>query len=84
MTQVAMIFEEEKQEALQEAAKRFEKEKQRALEERTKQLTGQLTEQIVMKMLKRGDTVEEIVSIVPNYSQNDVEALRKKLEKKKD
>lgn len=73
MTQVAMIFEEEKQDALQEAAKRFEKEKQEAIRRRT--------EQIVVKMLKRGDAAEEIVSIVSNYSLEDVEAVREKLEK---
>ncbi len=60
MTQVARIFEEEKQEALRER-------------------TAQVTEQIVIKMLKRGDTPEEIASVVPNYSQNDVEAVRAKL-----
>ncbi len=73
MTQVAMIFEEEKQDALQEAAKRFEKEKQEAIRRRT--------EQIVVKMLKRGDAAEEIVSIVSNYSLEDVEAVRERLEK---
>ena len=78
MTQVAMIFEEEKQEALREAAKRFEKEKQEAIERQAEQLT----EQMVVRMLKRGDTPEEIASVVPNYSQNDVEAVRAKLEKK--
>ena len=73
MTQVAMIFEEEKQDALQEAAKRFEKEKQEAIRRRT--------EQIVVKMLKRGDAAEEIISIVSNYSLEDVEAVRERLEK---
>ena len=67
MTQVARIFEEEKLEAVKKTRE---------------QVAEQLTEQIVIKMLKRGDTAVEIVSIVPNYSQNDVEALRKKLEKK--
>ena len=67
MTQVARIFEEEKQEALRE---------------RTEQVTAQVTEQMVIKMLKWGDSTEEIVSIVPNYSQNDVEAVRAKLKEK--
>ena len=78
MSLVAMIFEEEKQEALREAARIFEKEKQEAIERQAEQLT----EQMVVRMLKRGDTPEEIASVVPNYSQNDVEAVRAKLEKK--
>ena len=95
MTQVAMIFEEEKQDALQEAAKRFEKERQEAakrfekekqeaarkFEKEKQEAIRRRTEQIVVKMLKRGDAAEEIVSIVSNYSLEDVEAVREKLEK---
>ena len=59
-----------------QVARIFEEEKLEALKERT--------EQIVIKMLKRGDSTEEIVSIIPNYSQNDVEAVRAKLGKAND
>lgn len=60
MTQVAKIFEEEKQQAVKETEK-------------------QLTKEIVSRMIKKGYPTEEIVSVVPNYSQNDVEALRTEL-----
>ena len=50
----------------------------------TEQVTAQVTEQMVMKLLERGDTIEEIISIVPNYSPSDVEAVRAKLGGAKD
>ena len=64
MTQVARIFEEEKLEAVKRTRE---------------QVAEQITEQIVIKMLKRGDTPEEIAFVVPNYSLEDVEAVRAKL-----
>lgn len=63
MTQVAQIFEEEKQQALAQAEQTFEK-KQR---------------QIVIRMIKKDYSTEEIVSLVSSYSQDDVEMLRKEI-----
>ena len=56
MTQVAQIFEEEKQQALRESAR-----------------------QMVIKMIKRNYSSEEITSLVSSYSQDDVEELRKEV-----
>lgn len=53
MTQVAQIFEEEKQQALKETSKK-----------------------IVINMIKRNYSSEEIASLVPSYSQDDVDELR--------
>lgn len=53
MTQVAQIFEEEKQQALKETSKK-----------------------IVINMIKRNYPSEEIASLVPSYSQDDVDELR--------
>ena len=77
MTQVARIFEEEKLEALRERTAQV-------TAQVTEQVTAQVTEQMVMKLLERGDTIEEIISIVPNYSPSDVEAVRAKLGGAKD
>lgn len=60
MTQVAQIFEEEKQQALKEAAQTASR-------------------QVVIRMLKKSYPTEEIVSLVSNFSQDDVEELRKEL-----
>ena len=67
MTQVAQIFEEEKQQALTQVAQIFEEEKQQALT------------QIVTRMIQKDYSTEEIVTLVSSYSQDDVEALRKEL-----
>ena len=67
MTQVAQIFEEEKQQALTQAAKDFE--------EKNKQEMAQ----IVIRMIQKDYSSEEIVALVSSYSQDEVEALRKKL-----
>ena len=56
MTQVARIFEEEKQQALTQASKN-----------------------VVVRMIKMNYPTEEIVSIMPDYSQDDVEAIRKEV-----
>ena len=74
MTQVAQIFEEEKQQALLQVTQIFEKEKQQALTEEKRQ--------IVMKMIEKNYPTEEIVSLISNYSQNDVEMLRRKVKGK--
>lgn len=63
MTQVAQIFEEEKQQALTQIKNSFEEENRR----------------VVIRMIKKDYPTEEIVSLIPNYSQNDVERLRKEL-----
>lgn len=63
MTQVAQIFEEEKQQALAQAKNTYEEENRR----------------VVIRMIKKDYPTEEIVSLIPNYSQNDVERLRKEI-----
>ena len=60
MTQVARIFEEEKQQALAQA------------------LT-QASVNVVVRMIKINYPTEEIVSIMPDYSKDDVEAIRKEV-----
>ncbi len=76
MTQVAQIFEEEKRQAIQA----LEKEKQQALTpvvKETEQKTAKSnSRQIVSLMIKKGYPTEEIISVVPNYSLNEVEALK--------
>ncbi len=67
MTQVAQIFEEEKQQALTQAAKDFE--------EKNKQEMAQ----VVIRMIQKDYSSEEIVALVSSYSQDEVEALRKNL-----
>ncbi len=76
MTQVARIFEEEKQQALAEMMKAYEAEKQQALAERQ-----QMSEQLIIRMLKKGYPTKEIISLVSGYSEEDVEAIREKTEK---
>lgn len=75
MTQVAQIFEEEKQEALAQVAQVFEEEKRQAM----KEATQNASKQVVIRMLKKNYSSEEIVSLVSNFSQDDVEALREEL-----
>lgn len=60
MTQVARIFEEEKQQALAQA------------------LT-QASGNVVVRMIKMNYPAEEIVSIMPDYSKDDVDAIRKEV-----
>lgn len=67
MTQVAKIFEEEKQQALTQAKNTYEEEKQQAIQK------------IVTRMIEKGYSTEEITSLILNYSQNDVESLRKEV-----
>jgi hypothetical protein len=68
MTQVAMIFEEEKQQAVKEAVE----------VERMKAAASD--KQIMIKMIDKGYSTDEIVFLVSGYSKNDVEALRKTLQ----
>ena len=65
MTQVARIFEEEKQ----QAEKKHKEEKERN------------ARQIVIRMIKKNYPTEEIVSLVSSFSQDDIEALRKEVER---
>lgn len=89
MTQVAQIFEEEKQQALTQAAQIFEEEKKQAAqayEEEKKQAAQAYEEEkkqalanIVIRMIQKDYSSEEIVTLVSGYSMDEVEALRKNL-----
>ena len=93
MTQVAQIFEEEKQQALTQVAQIFEEEKQQALAqaaqifEEEKRQAAQIFEeekrealaQIVIRMIQKDYSSEEIAALVSSFSMDDVEALRKNL-----
>ena len=83
MTQVAQIFEEEKQQALTQVAQIFEEEKQQALTQAIKETEQKSAKnnsrRIVGLMIKKGYPTEEILSVVPNYSRDEVEALRREL-----
>ena len=74
MTQVAMIFEEEKQQAVE-----AERKKAADLLKAERKKAADSEKQVVEKMLKKGYSTEEIVFLVSNYSEKDVEALRKNL-----
>nr|WP_304578467.1 hypothetical protein [uncultured Acetatifactor sp.] len=84
MTQVARIFEEEKQQALTQAARVFEEEKRQALSQaeiKHKEEKERNARQIVIRMIKKNYPTEEIVSLVSSFSQDDIEALRKEVER---
>lgn len=72
MTQVAMIFEEEKQQAIEEERK---KAADLLKEERKKAADSE--RQVVEKMIKKGYSTEEIVFFVSGYTKKEVEALRR-------
>lgn len=90
MTQVAMIFEEEKQQALTQAARIFEEEKRHAVEMEKKKAADSVKaerkknadfkQQTVMKMIEKGYSTGEIVSLVSGYSENKIDSLRKKMQ----
>lgn len=87
LTQVAQIFEEEKREALRQAAREYEEERQEALrqaareyEEEKRAALKNESRQVVMRMIRKNYSSEEITSLVPDYSQGDVEALRQEME----
>ena len=71
MTQVAMIFEKEKQQAVKEAVAQTEKQ----YEEEKKQTFQEMVE----RMLRRGYHSEEIASLSPGYSESRVEQMREEL-----
>lgn len=74
MTQVAMIFEEEKQQAVNQAVNQaVEAERKKAADSE---------QQTVIKMIKKGYSSEDIVFFFSNYSIDDVEVLRKKMKNK--
>lgn len=73
MTQVARIFEEEKQQALTQALSQAEKKHKEEKERNARQ--------IVIRMIKKNYPTEEIVSLVSSFSQDDIEALRKEVER---
>lgn len=93
MTQVAQIFEEEKQQALlrvtqifeeekKQAIQNFEEEKQQALAQKEQSMLKKSEEEkrkIVIKMIKKDYSTEEIASLVSSYSQDDVEMLRREI-----
>lgn len=75
MTQVARIFEEEKQQALTQALSQAEKRH----EEEKAQTVKMNAKQIVIRMIKKKYSTEEISFLVSSFSQDDIEALRKEL-----
>lgn len=81
LLQVTQIFEEEKQQALTQAAQTFEQEKQQALTQAA-QTFEEKQRQIVIRMIKKNYSTEEIASLVSSYSQDDVEILRKEIAEK--
>ena len=91
LQQATQMHEEEKRQALQQATQMHEEEKRQALqqaiqmhEEEKRQALEKTAKQIVTRMIKKNYPAEEIVSLVPSYSQNDVEALRIELDAAED
>lgn len=86
LTQVAQIFEEEKRQALERAAQTYNEEKRRAdqtYNEEKRQLLEQAEaerRQIVIRMIKKNYSIEEISSLISNYSQEEIELLRKEID----
>lgn len=87
MTQVAQIFEEEKQQAILQVTQIYEEEKQQAIqifeEEKQKALKEErlnTAKQVVINMIKKDYSSKEIASLVLDYSQDDVDKLRKEIE----
>ncbi|MCX4380157.1 MAG: hypothetical protein OSJ61_29095, partial [Lachnospiraceae bacterium] len=72
MTQVAMIFEEEKQQAVQQAVQQtIEAERKKAMDSQR---------QTIVKMIEKGYPTEEIMFLVSGCSKNEVDELRKKMQ----
>lgn len=79
MTQVAMIFEEEKQQALAQATRIFEEEKQQAVEAERKKAAEETMKAIANRMLKEGKLkVGEVAEFFPDLSGEDVEKIEGK------
>ena len=76
MTQVAMIFEEEKQQAVKQAVEQAVK--LTIYEVRKKAIDSQ--RQIIVKMIEKGYPTEEIIFMVSGYSKNEVDELRKNMQ----
>lgn len=90
MTQVAQIFEEEKRQALIQAAQIYEKEKRQTAqiyEEEKQQAEKQAAKtayrKVVIRMIQKDYSTEEISSLVSAYSQDDIEELRRELQAEK-
>lgn len=82
MTQVAMIFEEEKQQAVKQAVEAERKKAADSIDAERKKAADS-EQQVVIKMIGRGYSTEEIISLVSSYSKDDVEASRRKTAKRK-
>jgi len=91
MTQVAMIFEEEKQQAVEQAVKQaVEAERKKASDskqqavkravERERKKAFDSEQETVIKMIEKGYSTEEIVFLFSGYSKKEVEVLRKKVQ----
>lgn len=91
MTQVAMIFEEEKQQAVEQAVKQaVEAERKKASDskqqavkravERERKKAFDSEQETVIKMIEKGYSTEEIVFLFSGYSKKEVEILRKKVQ----
>ena len=79
MTQVARIFEEEKQQAIAEAKKEAKKEAMKeAMKEANKKYEKE-RQQTARKMIKRGFSSEDIAFVVSGYSVEMVEQLRQEM-----
>ena len=78
MTQAAQSYEEEKQQALTQAVQSYEEEKRKALTQ-VKNTYEEENRRVVIRMIKKDYSTEEIVSLLSGYSQNDVEKLRNEL-----
>lgn len=71
MTQVAQIFEEEKRLAVAQVEKKLQQAK------KEKRLAEEKNRQIVINMIKKNYPTQEIISLVSDYSPDDIERLRK-------
>ena len=78
LLQVTQIFEEQKKQALAQVIQNFEEEKQQALTQ-AQQVYEEKQRQIVIRMIKKDYSTEEITSLVSSYSQDDVEMLRSEI-----
>ena len=73
MTQIAQLFEEEKQQEIQQAL-------QQALQQASEDYKAE-KQQMILKMLKKDYSIEEIMSLVKGYSQKEIEILKESLTK---
>lgn len=73
MTQIAQLFEEEKQQEIQQAL-------QQALQQAAEDYRAE-KQQMILKMLKKDYSIEEIMSLVKGYSKKEIEILKESLTK---